>query len=80
MRVPEDISVVGFHIPGISDLHYPVFTSIEQPFDFLAEKAVEQLERLMATGVPTKPKTISIDNKIWLGQSVGAVSSTVNDI
>ncbi|OHB56769.1 MAG: hypothetical protein A2Y12_20545 [Planctomycetes bacterium GWF2_42_9] len=75
LQVPDDISIVGFHIPGISDLHYPALTAIEQPYDFLAAKAVEQLENLMASETSGKPMTVSLDNKVWLGQSIGSPKS-----
>ncbi|MFH1613941.1 MAG: LacI family DNA-binding transcriptional regulator [Planctomycetota bacterium] len=71
LRVPDDISIVGFHVPGISDLHYPAITAIEQPFDELADKSVCLLEKVMQSKKNCKRQLISLDNKLWLGQSLG---------
>ena len=44
VRVPEDISVVGFDDLGYSRLTHPPLTTVAQPFDEIARRAVDLLE------------------------------------
>ena len=41
VRVPEDISLLGFENPGISEFQRPSLTTIASPLREIAEKAVE---------------------------------------
>lgn len=41
VRVPEDISLMGFENPGISEFQRPSLTTIASPLQAMAEKAVE---------------------------------------
>lgn len=43
VRVPEDISLMGFENPGISEFQRPSLTTIASPLREIAEKAVEMV-------------------------------------
>jgi len=46
VKVPEDISVVGFDNTSIAETIWPALTTIAQPFDALALSALEALQAL----------------------------------
>ena len=47
IRVPEDISIIGFDNIPFSDCTYPPLTTIAQPTYLMGEKAVETLLKLI---------------------------------
>ena len=48
LRVPEDVSVVGFDDQPYADFWKPTLTTARQDFDDLGARAFAQLQRLMA--------------------------------
>lgn len=48
LRVPDELSVVGFDGIEASKWSVPELTTIEQPIDLIAERAVDTLQRLIA--------------------------------
>lgn len=52
LRVPEDLSVIGFDNIPESALTDPPLTTIEQPIQQMGERAVEMLLRLLAGHLP----------------------------
>jgi len=57
--VPDDISVVGFDDIGIASLRRISLTTIAQPLDFQAEKAVSMLlERIERPGI--RPRRVGV--------------------
>ena len=40
-QIPNDISIIGFENPGISEFQRPSLTTVATPLQELAEKAVE---------------------------------------
>ena len=49
LRVPDDLSVVGFDGIEATQWSVPELTTIEQPIDLIAERAVDTLQRLIAS-------------------------------
>jgi len=47
LRVPDELSVVGFDGIEASKWSVPELTTIEQPIDLIAERAVETLQELI---------------------------------
>jgi LacI family transcriptional regulator len=59
VTVPDDISVVGFDDIGIASLRRISLTTIAQPLDFQAEKAVSMLlERIERPGI--RPRRVGV--------------------
>lgn len=55
LRVPEDISVVGFDDTSIAALTYPAITSVHQPIEQMCEYAIDALVRkIRGEMVPSK--------------------------
>lgn len=73
LRIPEDISLVGFHIGWQALPFYPQLTVIRQPLEEMVGKTVEILSQLAETQKP--PETYVFSNRLAEGLSVGPPSS-----
>jgi LacI family transcriptional regulator len=72
LRVPQDISVVGFDdIPGAA-FHYPSLTTIRQPLRRMGEIAVETLVARIE-GEKEWPREIAVQPEIVVRESTAAV-------
>jgi LacI family transcriptional regulator len=69
VRVPEDISLIGMDDLPFSHMINPSLTTVTQPFDQLAEKAVELIEE-QQTGKP-EDTTIVVEPGITVRNSTG---------
>jgi DNA-binding LacI/PurR family transcriptional regulator len=58
LRVPEDVSVVGFDGTEISELCTPSLTTVKVPLQEIGEQAVKVLLEQMKNGVPSDPQKI----------------------
>jgi LacI family transcriptional regulator len=58
LRVPEDISVVGFDGIQIGEYYCPKITTIEQDIEQMAQRAYEMIVECMETDVPTRHETV----------------------
>lgn len=67
IRVPEDISLIGMDDLPFSHMINPSLTTVTQPFDQLAEKAVELIEE-QQTGMP-EDTTIVVEPGITVRNS-----------
>lgn len=79
LRVPEDVSVMGFDGINITQFYNPTLTTIKQPIKEIAEKTVEILmsnintinNNYMSTEKQSmSPTHIIFHAELWLGQSV----------
>lgn len=69
VRIPEDVSVIGFDAEPTSPRYYPKLTTIEQPLDVMAEKTLELIERLQKS--PDLPReTLVFPNRLIEGGTV----------
>lgn len=68
VRVPEDISVVGFDNEPYSELFSPPLTTVEQPFSQLVSLAVQLLEERLASP-PTPPKKVILPCRLIVRSS-----------
>jgi DNA-binding LacI/PurR family transcriptional regulator len=57
LSVPEDLSVVGFDGIEATKWSVPELTTIEQPIDLIAERAVDTLQRLIDTPDDSHPNS-----------------------
>lgn len=72
LRVPEDLSVVGFNNSIISTLLEPALTTVDQQVDLLAEYAVQMLEKQMR-GENLVDRTKRFPSKMVLRDSVRCI-------
>jgi DNA-binding LacI/PurR family transcriptional regulator len=71
LRVPEDISVVGFDDIREAAYHLPSLTTVRQPLRKLGEMAAKILmERI--EGLGTNPAQVSVDPELVIRESSGA--------
>lgn len=58
MRVPEDISVVGFDGLQLGEYYCPKLTTIEQSVEQMAKRSVEMLMDCIENGAPAKHESV----------------------
>ena len=75
LRVPEDLSVVGFD--GIDAARWvdPPLTTVEQPITAIAAMAVELLQSVMAEPTTFRPRVL-LQPKLRVGSSTAPAPST----
>ncbi len=56
MRIPDDLSVIGFDNIPESTMVEPALTTIEQPLQLMGQRAVEMLLDLLAERTPAEPR------------------------
>jgi LacI family transcriptional regulator len=65
LRVPDDISVVGFDDIAISGLHRISLTTVAQPLHFQAERAVGLLlERIEDPSIPPRHVRVPVELRV----------------
>lgn len=75
LRIPEDISVIGFDAEPETPRFFPKLTTIEQPLDQMAHKSLEIIERVMRnTALPYE--TLVFPNRLVEGDSVANIRKT----
>jgi LacI family transcriptional regulator len=74
IRVPEDVSVVGFDNIESSNYFIPRLTTIHQPIDEIGERAALSLHRRITNGAITDPEII-IPHKLIIRESTKARGS-----
>lgn len=73
VRVPNDISVVGFDDTPESLFYQPSLTTVRQDFAALGELAVESLDRMIATNEPIDPELRLIAPSLIVRASSGPI-------
>jgi len=68
VKVPEDLSVVGFDNEPYSELFQPPLTTVEQPFSQLVSLAVQLLEERLASP-PLPPKRVTLPCRLIVRSS-----------
>ena len=68
MRVPEDVSVIGFDGITMSRYCVPVMTTIVQPSEQIALQSIELLVRQIEHGAPAQ--TVTLQPELQQGESV----------
>lgn len=72
LRIPEDISVLGFDNVTLADLLSPPLTTIAQPIGYLAETAIKLLITRMRAKEPIKHfSNIRVPTELVIRKSVG---------
>jgi GntR family transcriptional regulator, arabinose operon transcriptional repressor len=61
VRVPEDVSVVGFDDPVSAQLVYPPLTTLRQPLHAMGRRAVERLVALAAGDDDSKQELLAVE-------------------
>jgi DNA-binding LacI/PurR family transcriptional regulator len=76
LRVPEDVSVLGFDDIYAAEFHYPALTTIRQPlFEMGSLAAQTLLQRLAGGRKPDEeiPQTLTVEPKLIVRQSTAPV-------
>jgi LacI family transcriptional regulator len=73
LRVPEDISVVGFSNINASRLSDPPLSTCMSPWDEMGRTAMQQLVRVLGGEFDPSPQTILIPSGLIVRQSSGPV-------
>ena len=71
LRVPEDVSVIGFDGITMSRYCVPVMTTIVQPSEQIALQSSELLVRQIEHGSPAQ--TVTLQPELQQGESVRAI-------
>ena len=71
LRVPEDISVIGFDGITMSRYCVPVLTTVVQPSEQISLQSIELLVRQIEHGAPAQ--TITLQPELQQGESVRAI-------
>jgi DNA-binding LacI/PurR family transcriptional regulator len=74
LRVPQDISVVGFDGIDAASWGDPPLTTVEQPIEAIASTAVELLQSVVAEPQTFRPRVL-LQPKLRLGRSTSRLSS-----
>jgi DNA-binding LacI/PurR family transcriptional regulator len=75
IRVPEEVSVVGFDGTEVSDLCTPHLTTVKVPLAEIGERAIKVLLEQMRDGV-SKTEKIVLPVQLKLGESTAPVSNS----
>jgi len=76
LRVPQDLSVVGFDDVAIARTIWPTLTTIAQPYDAMSEAAVNYLVDLdSGKGGAAASRTITLDYEFKIRKSTAAPAS-----
>jgi DNA-binding LacI/PurR family transcriptional regulator len=78
LEVPDDISVVGFDDAGPNAYYDPPLTSVQQPFDRMAD-AVVQLLTAQASDQDAETRELTFRPELVVRGSTGAVSRRAGD-
>lgn len=77
LRIPEDISVMGYDGTKVSQLLSPSLTTIRQDAGTIGEKAADSLIRMIEhKDTAEEPEHIMVAGKLLEGQSVGKPADT----
>ena len=71
LRIPEELSILGFDNVSLADLLSPPLTTIAQPIGYLAEAAIKQLITRMRSKEPIKHiNSIHVPTELVIRSSV----------
>ncbi len=73
LRVPEDLSVVGFDDIDISQHTHPPLTTVHQPIRLKGETAVRLL-LAMIEGRELRPASVRLETRLIIRESTGPVA------
>ena len=72
LRIPQDISVIGFDDIPVAVYYYPSLTTLRQPLVAMGELAARTLvERIEGKGV--SPTEIAVEGELVVRESTGPV-------
>lgn len=79
LRVPEDVSVIGYDGTRIGRFYKPMLTTLWQDTLTIGVKAAEQMISLIENPKSTLKETLSVKGKLLIGDSVRKLSYGEND-
>jgi LacI family transcriptional regulator len=69
LRIPEDVSLIGFDYFDLIDAIEPPLTMVEQPIDKIAQTTAELLLKRIGRDYTDFPQTITLDTKMLVRDS-----------
>ncbi len=76
LRVPKDISVLGFDDIMAASMHHPALTTIHQPLRSMGQVAANTLLSLIRNQIPhPQPKAITVYPRLVVRKSTGHTMS-----
>ena len=69
LRIPEDVSLIGFDYFDLIDAIEPPLTMVEQPIDKIAQTAAELILKRIKGDYTDFPQTITLDTKMLVRDS-----------
>ncbi|MGN7292553.1 LacI family DNA-binding transcriptional regulator [Rhizobium sp. SAFR-030] len=72
LRVPEDISIMGYDDQELARYTHPPLTTIVLPNYEMGQKAAEMLIDMVLHGKPVRPMTLKIDGPVVIRSTTGA--------
>lgn len=75
LRIPQDLSILGFDNIAMSDLLVPPLTTIEQPISYLCKTAIEMLlDRISRseTPQPSIQQSVQVATRLVIRESIGS--------
>jgi LacI family transcriptional regulator, galactose operon repressor len=78
LRVPEDVSVIGFDNIPESALTTPALTTIEQPIQLMGQRAIAMLIDLLR-GVPVRTTHVTLPTRLVVRQTTGPAAGAVQE-
>jgi LacI family transcriptional regulator len=76
IRVPEDLSVVGFDDTMVAHIAAPALTTVHQPLEEVGRMAVNLLARIMDEA-PAHPIRLEVGTRLVVRESTGPAPSPV---
>jgi LacI family transcriptional regulator len=75
LKVPEDISILGFDGNEFGEFLSPTITTIKRPIGQIAEVAIDLLFKLINNSGSIDEKTIYIESKLEIGNSIKSLNN-----
>ncbi|WP_327657129.1 LacI family DNA-binding transcriptional regulator [Streptomyces sp. NBC_00483] len=76
VRVPEDLSVVGFDDIPFAEVSHPALTSVSVPMARAGASAVERISAALSDTGPARPSTLRLATQLHVRGSTGPVPAT----
>ena len=70
LRIPEDVSVIGFDYFDPIDAINPPLTLVEQPVERIAQSAAELILKRMQGDYVDFPQTVTLNTKLLVRDSI----------
>jgi LacI family transcriptional regulator len=70
LKIPDDVSLIGFDKFGLIDVIEPPLTLVSQPFEKIAQTVAELLLKRLHGDYSDFPQTVTLNTQMLMGESV----------